>query len=88
MVAALVLTMEAVLLLLVAHAPVARAVARLTMPRRLATTRLADATSGIILLRKNGHRLEQRLYHQIPGTSGRNFATTVWTGTDMCKTPA
>lgn len=59
MVAALVLTMEAVLLLLVAHAPVAREVAHLMMPRRLVTTRLVDATSGMILLcDENSHRLE------------------------------
>lgn len=60
--------MEAVLLLLVAQAaPVAREVAHLTMPRRLVTTRLVDATSGMILLCETvGHRLEQRLNHQIP----------------------
>jgi hypothetical protein len=36
--------MEADLLLLAAHAPVAREVAHLTMPRRPVTTRLVDAT--------------------------------------------
>ena len=70
--------MEAVLLLLLAQAaPVAREVAHLTMPRRLVTTRLVDATSGMILLCETvGHRLEQRLNHQIPVISERNSNTT------------